>query len=255
MAVYLEQAEALVNVAKRSGMKLCVDHNHLFDPAVIRARALVTQGVIGQVVSVEAFEGFDIGNSDNPYVKPGSAAHWVHELRGGVFQNLAPHPAYLLLAFLDPPKSVQAVEWKNGRVPTAFADELRVLVSSENGVGCLMVSLSIQPFMKYVHVFGTEGSIRVNLTTNGLTLLKSRQLPRALARGMSSLEEGLQLLGGTVANTFKVATGRLRSYPGLRVLIQEFYRSIREDRSPPVGGDAGREVVRLLDLVWEQIGR
>ena len=253
MAVNLAEAEAMETTARRHGVKLCVDHNHLFDPAVVRAGAMVRSGTIGQIVWVETFEGFDVGNPDNPYVKPGSADHWVHELPGGIFQNLAPHPLYLLLAFLDPPKGIRAVALKTGRVPTSFADELRVLVTSDNGLGCFMVSLSIQPFMKYVHLYGTEGSLYANLTTNSLTLLRNRQLPRALARGMRGIDEGLQLLAGTVANTVKVATGRLRSYPGLGILINEFYQSIEEDRPSPVDGEAGREVVRILDLVWEQI--
>lgn len=255
MAATLEEAETMEAVARRRGVKLCVDHNHLFDPAFVRAKALVEQGAIGQVVWVESFEGFDVGAPDNPYVKPGAADHWVHQLPGGIFQNLAPHPAYLLLAFLGEPTNIRAVAQKTGRVPTAFADELRVLVSASDGLGCFMVSLSIQPFMKYVHIYGTEATIYVNLTTNSLTLLKNRRLPRALARGMRGLEEGMQLLGSTMANAVRVATGRLRSYPGMGVLITEFYRSIAEDGSPPVDSAAGREVVRVLDLVWEQIGQ
>ena len=253
MAVNVDEAEAMEAAARRRGVKLCVDHNHLFDPAVVEARALVGQGVIGELVSVDTFEGFFVGAPDNPYVLPGSADHWVHRLPGGIFQNLAPHPVYLLLAFLDPPKSVHAVAQKTGRVPTSFADELRVLVTSDNGLGCFMVSLSIQPFMKYVHVYGTEGTIRVNLTTNSFTLAKNRDLPRALARGMLGIDEARQLLRGTVSNAVKVVSGRLRSYPGLGVLISEFYRSIEEDRPSPVDGQAGREVVRVLDAVWEQV--
>lgn len=254
MAADLEEAEAMEAAARRCGVKLCVDHNHLFDPAVVEARRLVGQGVIGDLVSVETFEGFFVGAPDNPYVAPGAADHWVHRLPGGIFQNLAPHPVYLLLAFLDPPKTVHAVAQKTGRVPTAFADELRVLVSADNGLGCFMVSLSIQPFMKYVHVYGTEGTIRVNLTTNSFTLAKNRDLPRALARGMLGVDEARQIVRGTVANAVKVAGGRLRPYPGLGALISEFYRSIEEDRPAPVDAEAGREVVRVLDLVWRQIG-
>ncbi len=253
MAVNLEEAEAMEAVARRRGVKLCVDHNHLFDPAVVSARARVAQGAIGELVWVETFEGFSVGAPDNPYVQPGAAEHWVHRLPGGIFQNLAPHPVYLLLAFLDPPKSLLALARKTGRVPTSFADELRVLVSSDNGLGCFMVSLSIQPFMKYVHLYGTEGTIRVNMSTNSLTIARDRELPRALARGMLGVDEAAQLMKGTVSNAIHVARGRLRPYPGLRVLIEAFYRSIWEDRQPPVDGEAGREVVRILDRVWEQI--
>jgi predicted dehydrogenase len=255
MAANLEEAEAMEAVARRRGVKLCVDHNHLFDPALVQAKALVEQGAIGQVVWVESFEGFAVDAPDNPYVKPGAADHWVHQLPGGIFQNLAPHPTYLLLAFLGDPTNIQAVAQKTGRVPTAFADELPVLVSAKDGLGCFMVSLSIQPFMKYVHIYGTKATIYVNLTTNSLILLKNRRLPRALAPGMRGIEEGMQLLGSTVTNAVRVATGRLRSYPGMGVLITEFYRSIAEDDSPPVDSAAGRKVVRVLDLVWEQIGQ
>jgi predicted dehydrogenase len=255
MAVNLEEAEAMEAAARHHGVKLCVDHNHLFDPALTEARTLVASGGIGELVSVETYEGFSLGTPDNPYVQPGSAAHWVHRLPGGIFQNLAPHPVYLLLAFLDPPKTLHAVAQKTGRVPTSFADELRVLVSSDNGMGCFMVSLSIQPFMKYVNLYGTEGSVRVYLSTNSLTVAKNRDLPRALSRGMLGVDEASQLMRGTVANAYDVARGRLRPYPGMGVLIREFYRSIEENRPAPVDGEQGREVVRILDQVWDQIGR
>jgi predicted dehydrogenase len=255
MAVNLEEAEAMETAARRLGRKLCVDYNHLFDPALVDARARLARGDIGELVWVETFEGFSLGTLDNPYVQPGSADHWVHKLPGGIFQNLAPHPVYLLLAFLDPPKALHAVAQKTGRVPTSFADELRVLVTADNALGCFMVSLSIQPFMKYVNLYGTEGTIRVNLSTNNLTMVRTRDLPRAIARGMLGIDEAAQLVQGTVANAYQVARRRLRPYPGMGVLIGEFYRSIAEDRPSPVDGEAGREVVRVLDMVWEQVGR
>ncbi len=255
MAASAEEAEAMARAAQRAGRRLCVDHNHLFDPVVARARALVGAGAVGQVVWVESLEGFDIGNPDNPYVQPGAAGHWVHGLRGGIFHNLAPHPAYLVLAFVPGAAVVHAAAQKTGRVPTAFADELRVLVASDTAMGCFMVSLSIQPFMKFVNVYGTEGTLRVNLTTSSLTHLRSRNLPRALGRAALSLEEGLQLLASTGANAARVATGRLRAYPGLRALIREFYRSLAEGRPPPVDAEAGCALVRILDVVWERLGR
>jgi predicted dehydrogenase len=252
MAVNLEEAEAMEAAAGRHGVKLCIDHNHLFDPAVVQARAMVAQGIIGEIVSVEAFEGFSVGAPDNPYVQPGSADHWVHRLPGassrtwrrtGVPDAGVPRSAE---------ESHAVARRRDGYRPRSRTS--RVLATSDNGIGCFMVSLSIQPFMKYVHVYGTEGTIRVNLTTNGLTLIRNRELPRALARGMLGIDEATQLVRGTVSNAVKVATGRLRSYPGLGILINEFYRSIDENRPAPVDGEAGREVVRVLDMVWEQIG-
>jgi predicted dehydrogenase len=168
-------------------VKLCVDHNHLFDPAFMQAKALVEQGAIGEPVWVESFEGFDVGAPDNPYVKPwrgrslGASTSWWD-----ISQPCA-----------SPRLSLAGLPWvtrestsgcpEDGRVPTAYADELRVLVRADEGLGCFMVSLSIQPFMKYVHIYGTEATIYVNLSTNSLTLLKNRRLPRELARGCMGL--------------------------------------------------------------------
>jgi hypothetical protein len=72
---------------------------------------------------------------------------------------------------------------------------------------------------------------------------------------MLGVDEAGQLVRGTVSNAYEVARGRLRPYPGMGVLIKEFYRSIEHGRPAPVDGEAGREVVRILDQVWEQIGR
>jgi hypothetical protein len=71
---------------------------------------------------------------------------------------------------------------------------------------------------------------------------------------MLGVDEAAQLLRATAANTYQVARGRLRSYPGVGALIQRFYQAIEQGGPAPVDGEAGREVVRLLDRVWEQIG-
>ena len=71
---------------------------------------------------------------------------------------------------------------------------------------------------------------------------------------MLGVDEASQLLSGTAANAWQVARGRLKSYPGLGILVERFYRSIEGAGPVPVDGAAGREVVRVLDQVWEQIG-
>jgi hypothetical protein len=71
---------------------------------------------------------------------------------------------------------------------------------------------------------------------------------------MRGVDEATQLLTGTAQNAWQVARGRLKSYPGLGVLIDRFYRSIEDGGAAPVDAAAGREVVRILDQVWQQIG-
>ena len=51
-------------------------------------------------------------------------------------------------------------------------------------------------------------------------------------------------LGGT-----RVLAKKLKSYPGLYVLIAKFYQSLQRDQQPPVTGQEGREVVRVMEMI------
>jgi hypothetical protein len=66
------------------------------------------------------------------------------------------------------------------------------------------------------------------------------------------LEESAQLAFATVSNTAKVLARKLKSYPGLYVLIAEFYESIEQDRHPPVPGKDARSVIKVLEMIWAQ---
>jgi len=46
MAVSVADADAMIVAAKNRGVKLCVDHNQLFDPVTLQVRRLVEQGFV-----------------------------------------------------------------------------------------------------------------------------------------------------------------------------------------------------------------
>jgi len=93
----LDAAEvALVAAALRTRPgALCVDHNFLFEPEVLRARRWVAEGRIGRVVSTDVFYGVDaaVGAAGGP-------GAWASTLPGGRFTDLLPHGLYLLRHFL-----------------------------------------------------------------------------------------------------------------------------------------------------------
>jgi predicted dehydrogenase len=65
------------------------------------------------------------------------------------------------------------------------------------------------------------------------------------------LSESAQLAGAFISNSIRVATRRARSTH--EIIISEFADSILEGSNPPVSAEEGREAVRVLNMVVENI--
>jgi predicted dehydrogenase len=149
MAATAGDAERMAFIASERGAKLCVAHNFLTAPAMVRARSMVADGAIGDLIGVDTA------------MRPSrerlnSEGHWHHDLPGGALHEYAPHVVYTAAAFLGKVRPVGAVASKLSDFPWVAADELRVVVESERGVGTLSVCCNQQRYSF------TAGSIFVN---------------------------------------------------------------------------------------------
>lgn len=249
MALDVAQAEAMIAAARQNGVSLCANHNYLYKPSVLRARALVAEGAIGEVVHVSAYYG--LAGEEGSY--GGGRGHWAWRLPGGAFTNFLPHLIYLVGAFVGEVSAVGGAAVARPAGPGSPATELSALVEGASATATLVVSMRARPYAKYVQVYGTRGMVEADLVREVCTVHRESELPRMVSKVAYSVEEGLQLLGGTARSTGNVLLGRWRSYPGLRVLVRDFYRSLREGTEPPVTASEGREMVRVLELVRERL--
>jgi predicted dehydrogenase len=247
MCLSVSEADDMVAAAEKSGAKLCVDHNYLFRPSVQKAKSLMAAGDIGQVVYVDAYYNY---GREGSYGGKEGRSHWAWRLPGGVFTNFLPHMLYLQMEFLGPVDSVAGIAATNGNdAPDVPMPDVGILLQSARGMGMNTVTMQIQPYAKYLNVFGTRGIVHVDLANEICTVNKERGRSRALSKVLFPLEDSAQLALATASNTVKVLTKKLKSYPGLYVLIAEFYESIRQDRQPPVPGEEGRRVVHVLEMI------
>jgi predicted dehydrogenase len=88
MATSSAGAARMVAAATAARRLLCVDHNRLFDPVIVRARQMIESGALVTLLSAEAYQGVNV-QEGGPAAAP--LAMWL---------NLAPHPLYLLRAFM-----------------------------------------------------------------------------------------------------------------------------------------------------------
>jgi predicted dehydrogenase len=250
MAVTTAEADRMIETARTMKVHLCVDHNRLFDPVVLKAKQLVENGTLGEVVGVESFQGLaHLSNSADSLFSKNA---WVSELPGGTLQNVGPHSIALLLAFMRVPRLVSVVTKRTGLIPGAPFEEVRAIFEGEKALGTLTFSLSPEPFLNFLNLYGSKASLQVNLNNMTLIIFKDRRLPKLLTKSWFNIDQSLQLLGSTIKTTFEVLTGKISFYPGMGNLIRAYYDALENGGLPPVSGEQGREVVEILDLICQQ---
>jgi predicted dehydrogenase len=240
-------ARTILAAARDARRQVGVDHNRLFDPVMDRARALVARGAVGRVVGAEVFQGFERGAPGGP---DGDPSHWVHRLPGGILHNLAPHPAYLLEAFIGPARRVEVLHARSGVVSGSPVEEVRAVVEGERAVGSLTLSLAARPFMATLAVYGSEASLSLNFSTQTLVVRRPPRGPKLVAKAWENLSVSAQLFTETARTAVDVARRRYPLYPGMHALVRDFYGALAAGAPLPVSGADGLRNVELLDDLW-----
>ncbi len=255
MAMNAAEAREIVNAAEKNNIKLCVGHNHVYDPIMIEARRLINKGLLGDIVSVESWYGFNLGkNLNNRYMMPGAEKHWTMGLPGKLYQNLLPHPLSVLADIIGYPDQLTAYTTGGKVVKTMPHDELRVLAKCGKKIGFISVSLSVSPRYQIMNIYGTKMSLNLDFLNKALIRHSvSKVLPGAFSRALINLSIAEVLMGSTFRNVWKTLTKTFTPYDGTEILIKEFYRSITEEKTVPISAEDGFKGMEAMDKIWSQI--
>src|SRR5260370_21913615 len=93
MAVTLEEADRMIDAARRNGVKLVQGHSKIYSPAIQKIREIVRGGRLGPVIQISTW------NFNDWLQRPRLAAGDDTDNRGGVWLRQGPHqgrlPRYL----------------------------------------------------------------------------------------------------------------------------------------------------------------
>lgn len=250
MALNMDDAERMIEVAKQNNVHLCVNHNMVFMDVVQRAMELTSKGAIGEVLSVEAYYCYDARRNSAISEEGAEYAHWSYRLNGGLLEDLMPHMAALIFEFIPEIQDVHNIGHNRGVLPKGWQDEIRVLLKSKSVIGNISISLNERPDIILLTIKGTRGIIRADLYNNILTIQKKSGLPRAIARGLSGFQLSFQYLKESLGNSYKFVTGRIDKSSGMELLISKFYAAILNGGETPVSLDKSLRVVDLVKRIW-----
>jgi len=250
MALKLSDGDEMVRVSEKQGTKLCVVHNELFRPPMIKARKLVEEGALGKVLGMEWCR---FTHKDEYLTKEN---HWIHKLPGGLLGEVGPHAVYASLAFLKNIKSVDITAKSNLKYPWAPFDYFNITFDGDEMTSSVIISMASSYFIADVSLFGTESMLKLDLQNMLLTQHKLNET-KPIALALSSLRPASQMIRNVVSNAAKVLfekDAKMRVI-GHATEIEQFVNSIINNQRPPVTGEEGRDVIRIMEMLVQKLNQ
>ena len=162
LAMNLKEAKEIIEIAKKSNVKNAITFEYRFIPAIMRAKQLIDEGLLGDVSS---FRAMDLHDSCVIQKKAYSWKAEYDKVGGGVLVDLGPHPLDLLRYLLGEFKSVNAF-LKNFTSPDKRTDDLALVnIKMQNGaIGTLEVSKMATGTNDElrIEISGSKGALKFN---------------------------------------------------------------------------------------------
>ncbi len=239
----LEEAVALVQLAKETGRLLTVYQNRRYDGDFQAIRQLVEAGTLGRIVRFEtAYDRF------RPQLKPGA---WRETARpgSGILFDIAPHLIDHALVLFGLPEAVTAdvrIERENAVADDAFD----IMLDYSNGMRAVLRSsiLAAAPRPRFV-LFGTQGSFVKQAFDPQEMNLRQGTIPESKPWGYEP-EESWGVLTVPKGNSFEQ-----RRIPSATCDYRDYYANVRDAllgrATPAVTPEYALNVMRMLELARE----
>jgi predicted dehydrogenase len=149
----VEEIEAMKIAAQKSGVICMPGHNYIYETGVMRAKELIDEGKLGELVSV-----YVLYNIHHP--------EEVASRYPGVIRQIATHHAYIMLYLAGRPTTVSAMKSMIHYQNITQEDLAMITVKLENGaLAHLCASFAADdhagdPWTMMIKVIGTKGATR-----------------------------------------------------------------------------------------------
>uniref|UniRef100_A0A7C5YR07 Gfo/Idh/MocA family oxidoreductase n=1 Tax=candidate division CPR3 bacterium TaxID=2268181 RepID=A0A7C5YR07_UNCC3 len=237
------ECDQIIHEVSKNKVKLCICHNQLFLPNVMRAKAMVDSGNFPLAY-------FKITNRESAELI--GAPNWIMTPEhGGALWETGAHAAYLQLHFL---KNIEKVWAVGEKIAHQVHDHFIIMPRNSNKtLGVIEISWLAKKVEEIFELIDSKGR-KLQILDYGFLLRFSEERPKHIPQG---LYQDLKQIIGKWAKFF---ASNLRNRHMLNclpqyILITQFIQSIKNDTNPPVTPEDGRKTVRLLEYMEESLNK
>jgi UDP-N-acetylglucosamine 3-dehydrogenase len=209
IAFTLREAEAMVKAAKDEGVKLATGHVERFNPAVGKAKELIKNDVIGEVVSASA-------------KRVGPFPPRIKDV--GVIIDLAIHDVDIMFHLFDSPVSRIYANMGSRLEKCEYEDHAEIMSSFKNGIIGMLEVNWLTPYKKRkLEVTGVDGIISIDYidqtvnvygkSTQNVDIEYKEPLKEELSSFLSAVSNGEEpkITGEDGIYALKVVTAAMKS--------------------------------------------
>jgi predicted dehydrogenase len=254
------EAQELVELAERKGVKLTVGHNYQFTHVARRMRALVKDGYLGGAPAhMESYYCYNLADPSYAKALLGDKNHWVRKLPGKLLHNIISHGIARIAEFLTSEDPQVIACGFPSRVlkqinETEIVDELRVIIcEDERTTAYFTFSTQMKPSLHEFRIYGPKNGLVVDEDHEILLRLRGKNYKSYAEKFIPPVSFARQHLKNLSTNLKLFLNRDFHMDSGMRFLIESFYRSIREDAPLPI---SYREIVltaRIMESIFEQL--
>jgi predicted dehydrogenase len=254
------EAEHLIALAERKGLRITAGHDDQFRPATRRMRTLVRRGFLGEgPVHMESYYGYEIARSGYAGALLGDKQHWVRKLPGKLLHNIISHGIARIAEFLttDSPEVI-AYGFTSPQLrslgETELIDELRVIIAEEQrATAYFTFSSQMRPSLHQFRVYGTKNGLILDQDQETLIKLRGKKFKSYAETFAAPIVMADQYLKGFFTNLRLFAAHDFHMKAGMKYLIEEFYRAITEGAPDPVPHHEILRTARIMDAIFAQL--
>ena len=259
--VYAEQAQELVELAEKKGLKLTVGHNEQFSHAARRMRTLVREGYLGGApLHMESYHCYSLSDPSYARALLGDRQHWVRRLPGKLLQNIISHGIARVAEFLTTtapqviahgftsPLLKQINEYE-------IVDELRVIISEEERTTAYFTfSTQMKPSIHEFRIYGPKNGLILDQDHELLIKIRGEKYKSYADKFIPPFVLAKQCVENLAINARLFLKKDFHMDSGMQYLIRSFYGSILENTPVPIPYREILLTARIMDCIFRRLG-
>jgi predicted dehydrogenase len=254
------EAQELIGLAQRKGLKITAGHDDQFRHATRRMRSLIQSGFLGEgPVHMESYYGYEISRSGYAGALLRDKHHWVRRLPGKLLHNIISHGIARIAEFLttDSPEVI-AYGFPSMQLrrisESEIIDELRVIIAEDQRTTAYFTfSSQIRPSLHQFRVYGSKNGLILDQDQETLIKLQGTKFKSYAEMFVPPLIMADQYIRNLFTNLRTFAARDFQMKAGMKYLIEAFYRAILDGAPDPIPYHEILRTARIMDAIFVQL--